>query len=321
MKKFICSMIVILTILMMAGCGAKKESTSIRIGALKGPTTMGLVKLMDDANNAKTANEYSFTMAAGADELLPKMISGDLDIALVPANVAAVLYNKTNGGIKVIDINTLGVLYAVSGDDSITEVSDLKGKSVFLTGKGTTPDYVTQYLLQANGIDIEDVAIEYKSEATEVAAMLKERPDSVGILPQPFVTAACMQNESLNVVLDYTKEWNEISNESGSRLVTGVTVVRSEFLSEHEDAVKEFLSEHKASAEYINANPEDGAKLVVSTGIIEKEPIALKAIPLCNITYIDGKDMKDSLSGYLSVLFNLDPSTVGGALPDEDFYY
>lgn len=296
------------------------ESVEVKIGSLKGPTSMGLVYLMDQAEKGESANQYEFTMAAGADELLPSVISGDLDIVLVPANVASVLYNKTEGGVSVIDINTLGVLYMVSGNADIKEMADLAGKTVYLTGKGTTPDYVTQYLLAENNLT-DEVTLEYKSEATEVAAMLVEDTDAIGVLPQPFVTAACAQNENLSVVMDLTKEWAAIQGEGGSQLVTGVTVVRNDFLNENQAAVDKFLEEHKASAAYANENVEKAAELVVSAGIMEKAAVAAKAMPNCNITYIDGTDMKTALSGYLEVLYNQDAGSVGGALPAEDFYY
>lgn len=211
-----------------ASDGAENNSAgAVRIGSLKGPTSMGLVSLM---NSDTSANQYDFRMVTAADDLVASIASGKLDIALVPANVASVLYNKTEGGISVIDINTLGVLYIVSADDSIKSVADLKGRTVYLTGKGTTPDYVIQYLLKANGLSEQDVKLEYKSEAAEVAAILKEKPDSIGLLPQPFVTVACAQNETLKIVLDLTAEWDKVQGAEGSRLVTGVTIVTNEFL-------------------------------------------------------------------------------------------
>lgn len=296
------------------------EAVDVKIGSLKGPTSMGLVYLMDQADKKEAANNYEFQMAAAADELLPSMISGDLDIVLVPANVASVLYNKTEGGVSVIDINTLGVLYMVSGDDTVQSMEDLKGRTVYLTGKGTTPDYVLQYLLRENGV-AGDVTLEYKSEATEVAAVLAQTPDAIGVLPQPFVTAACAQNESLSVVLDLTEEWAKVQGESGSSLVTGVTVVRNDFLAEHKAAVDKFLEEHAASTDFANENVEEAAELVAAAGIVEKAPVAAKAMPQCNITYIDGEDMKTALAGYLEVLFEQDASSVGGKLPADDFYY
>ncbi len=296
------------------------ESVDVKIGSLKGPTSMGLVYLMDQAEKGVAANHYEFQMAAAADELLPSMISGDLDIVLVPANVASVLYNKTEGGVSVIDINTLGVLYMVSGDPTVQSMEDLKGRTVYLTGKGTTPDYVLQYLLEENGLT-GDVSLEYKSEATEVAAVLAQTPEAIGVLPQPFVTAACAQNEALSVVMDLTEEWAKIQGEGGSSLVTGVTVVRNDFLEEHREAVDKFLEEHKASADYANEHVEEAAELVAAAGIIEKAPVAVKAMPQCNITYIDGEEMKTALSGYLEVLFGQDASSVGGKLPGDDFYY
>ena len=295
---------------LLTGCGSNKaseEKITVKVGALKGATTLGLLPLQDKAANGGANENYEFSMMTAADELLPLMIKGELDIALLPSNVASVLYQKTNGGVTVIDINTLGVLYMVSGDSSVSSVADLAGKTIYLTGKGTTPDYVLHYILNGNGIDADqDCTLEYRSEATEVAALLAENPDAIGLLPQPFVTAACAQNDALSVIMDMNAEWEKLQGENGSRLVTGVTVVRNEFLQEHENAVAAFMEEHKASAESMNTDVENGAKLAVASEIIAKEPIALKAIPKCNITYIDGNEMKQALSGYLQ---------------QDDFYY
>lgn len=298
-----------------------KESVTVRVGSLKGPTSLGLLSLMDLAENGETSNDYEFQMATAADELLPLMIKGDMDIALVPANVASILYSKTEGGISVIDINTLSVLYMVSGDTSIENVADLKDRTIYLTGKGTTPDYCLQYILSENGMSTEDCTLEYKSEAAEVAAVLAENPDAVGLLPQPFVTAACAQNEALSVILDMNEEWNKVQGVGGSSLVTGVTVVRNAFLEENPEAVEAFLEEHAASAEAANSDTERVAALAVNAEIIAKEPIALKAIPKCNIVCVTGEEMKQALSGYLEVLYEMEPSSVGGALPEENFYF
>ena len=297
------------------------DAMTLHVGSLKGPTTIGLVSLMDQASKGNSEGSYEFTMAADASELAAQMVSGDLDIALVPANLASVLYQKTKQGIEVIDINTLGVLYVVAADDSIHNMADLKGKTIYMTGKGTTPDYVLQYLLGANSMTADDVNIEYKSEATEVAAVLKGNPDAIGLLPQPFVTAAMAQNENLKMVLNLTEEWDKTQPENGSSLVTGVTVCRKDVIEQNQEAVDTFLKEHEASADYANAHVEDTASLVAAAGIIEKAPVAAKAIPYCSITYIDGEEMKTRLSGYLEALFEQDPSSVGGQLPDDGFYY
>jgi len=306
--KKITSLLMVIFLIVLAGCGKSEYvSKEIRIGSLKGPTSIGLMSLMQQDLENKAKNDYTFTMEAQADTLLPLIIKGELDIALVPANVASVLYQKTKGGITVIDINTLGVLYMVSGDTSIS-------------GEGTTPDYVLQYLLTQAGI-LNDVTLEYKSEPTEVAAILSENPNGIGLLPQPFVTAALAQNDKLSIVLDLNEEWNKVQGDNGSSLVTGVTIVRDAFLEENEDAVVKFMEEHKKSAEYANESPKETADLMVTAGIMEKSALAEKAIPMCNITYLDGKEAKTALEGYLNVLFEADKEAVGGALPGEDFYY
>ncbi len=310
---------VLLCTMFFGGCG-KQEPVNIRIGSLKGPTSMGLLFLMEKAEQGETSSDYAFQMATGVDELLPLMVKGELDIALVPANAAAVLYGKTEGGVAVIDINTLGVLYLVTGSAEIASVADLKGRTIYLTGKGTTPEASLSYILQQNGLTETDYTLEFKSEAAEVAAVLAENPDAVGLLPQPFVTAALMQNGALKAVLDVNEEWTKVQ-EDGSGMVTGVTVVRKEFLEQHEDAVKTFLEEHRAGTDAVNQDVNTGAALAVKAGIVAKEAIAQKAIPQCNITCITGDEMKQALSKYLTVLEEFSPELVGGAVPGDDFYY
>lgn len=301
--------------------GESAVQGNIRIGALKGPTLMGLLFMMEKSEENYTPNKFDFQMAAAADELFALMVKGELDIALIPANMASILYNKTDGGVCVIDINTLGVLYMVSGNTEIKSFNDLSGKTIYLTGKGTTPDYVLQYLLKENDMDPEECVLEYKSEAAEAAALAAMEPDAVGLLPQPFATAACARNKELSVVLSMNEEWNKAQGGKKSGLVTGVTVVRRDFLERHEAAVKDFLAEHAESVKAVNEDAKKGAALCVKAGIVDTEAIAQKAIPECNITCITGEEMKQALSGYLQVLFEQSPQSVGGTVPEEDFYY
>ena len=315
----LCAML--LSVTALTGASACAEESAVQVGSLKGPTSMGIVSLMEKAEAGETAYDYEFTMATATDGLLSQVIGGKLDIAMVPANVSSILYNKTEGGIQVIDLNTLGVLYVVECGDTIQSISDLAGKTIYLTGKGTSPDYVLQYLLSENGLSTDDVTLEYKSEATEVVSVLANDESAIGLLPQPFVTAAGIQNENLRIALDLTAEWEKVQEEGGSRLVTGVTIARSEFIEENPDIIADFLSEHESSAAYTNENPADAAALIAEKGIVEKAPIAEKAIPYCNITCIKGEEMKSALEGYLNVLYELDPTSVGGSLPSEDFYY
>ena len=294
---------------------------AIRVGSLKGPTSMGLVSLMDKASRGETSNVYEFIMAGKADELVGKIANGDLDIALLPANVASVLYAKTQGNITVLDINTLGVLYVVASDDSISSMADLKGRTIYMTGKGTTPEYVVNYLLKENGLSTSDVDLQFKSEATEVASLLRQDSSAIGVLPQPFATAACIQNPDLKTVLDLTEQWNMLNKDTGSMLVTGVTLVRSDFLRENRSPVADFIRDHEASTLFATEHSEDASRLIAEQGIVEKAPIAQKALPYCNIVCLTGQEMKDALSGYLSTLHEQDPKSIGGQMPGDDFYY
>lgn len=280
---------------------------------------MGLVSLMDQTKNGEARQNYEFTMAAAADEINAAFLKGDLDIVLIPANVASVLYHKTEGQIAVVDINTLGVLYLLESKETVSSVADLAGRTVYLPGKGTTPDYALQYLLEQNGIEIGEVDLQYKSEAAEVISALSEEPDALGLLPQPAATTACMQQKDLRIALDLTEEWDKVTMDSS--LVTGVTAVRREFLEQNESAVQAFVKDHMESAQFANENVEEAAELVAALEIVPKATVAAQAIPYCNITCLTGKDLRTALSGYLDVLAGQNPEAVGGKVPSDDFYY
>ena len=291
-----------------------------RVAALMGPTAMGLVKLMSDSDSGTaTKNKYSFNIAASADEITPALIQGDLDIACVPANLASVLYNKTKGGVQVLAVNTLGVLYIVENGNAVQSVADLKGKTVVAAGKGSTPEYALRYLLQKNGINPDtDVTIDWKSEHSECVSALASGAATIALLPQPFVTVAQAKISNLRVALDLTKEWDALH--SGSALLTGVVVARTDVVKENPAAIDAFLQEYAASVQWVNANVADAAKLVGGYDIVDAA-VAEKAIPNCNIVCITGSEMKEKLSGYLSVLNDQNPQSVGGTLPNDDFYY
>ncbi len=296
---------------------AKEE---VRIAALKGPTAIGMIKVMEDASNQLTQNNYNFTVAGTADEISVGLVKGEFDIAAIPCNLASVLYQKTEGGISLAGINTLGVLYIVETGDTIQSVEDLKGKTIYSTGFGTTPQYTLNYLLNSYGIDPDkDLTIEYKTEATEVAALLSESEDAIALLPQPYATTVMLNNPKLRIALDVAKEWDAVSTDQSS-VVTGVVVVRKEFLEEHKEAFDAFMKEYAESARYVNENISDAAALVEKYDIFKAKPME-KAIPYCNITLIQGEEMKEKVSGYLNALYEQDPKSVGGKLPDEEFYY
>lgn len=313
--------VMLFSVLPLSGCGREAGPESVRIGSLKGPTSLGILDLMDRAEKGETKHPYEFRMAVGADELLPLMAKGELDMALIPANVAAVLYHKTEGGVCVVDINTLGVLYLVTGDEAVAGPADLKGRTICLTGKGATPEASLRYVLDRSGLGEGDYVLEYRSEPTEVAALLAEDSSRVGLLPQPFATAALMQNGDLRIAMDMNAQWEQLQGGEGGGMVTGVTVVRREFLEEHEDVVEDFLEEHGSSVDAVNGDPEKGAAMAVRAGIVAKEAIAAEAIPRCNLVCVTGEEMKAALSAYLEALAGFDAGLIGGALPEEDFYY
>ncbi len=316
------SVVLVAAFLVLSLTGCKPEPAgpvAIRIAGLRGPTSMGLVQVMEAAETGKAANEYEFVIAGSADEVVPKLVQGEFDMAAVPANLASVLYNNTDGAVKLVAVNTLGVIYIVEKGGQIESLEDLRNKTVYASGKGSTPEYVLRYLLSENGIDPDkDVCIEWKPEPSEVVAILSETEGGIAMMPQPFVTVAQTQLEGLRVALDLTEEWDKLDN--GSTLITGVLVARSEFLDKYPKQVAAFLDEYKASTEYVNANVAEAAGLVEKFGIV-KAAVAEKAIPYCYITFVEGDEMKTEMEGYLEVLFEQEEKSVGGALPDSDFYY
>ena len=300
---------------------AKELSTTdaLRIAGLKGPTTMGLVNLLSMEEDGTASMDYDLQLYGAADEIVPLLMKGELDMAAIPANLAATLYQKTNGGIQAVAVNTLGVLYVVEQGDTVQSMVDLKGRTILSTGKGTTPEYVLRYLLNANGIDPDkDVTIEYYSEATEVTAQMATTEDAIAVLPQPYVTAAGLQDETLRVALNLTEEWNKVAD---TQLITGVTVVRKEYAEEHPDVVAAFLTDYARSVEAANTDLDGTAALCEEQGVVAKAAIAKKALPNCNIVCLTGDELKADASAYLQVLFDADPAAVGGALPGDDFYW
>lgn len=291
----------------------------LRIAGLKGPTTMGLVNLLSMEQAGTAAMDYDLQLYGAADEIVPLLIKGELDMAAIPANLAATLYQKTNGGIQAVAVNTLGVLYVVEQGDTVHSMADLKGRTILSTGKGTTPEYVLRYLLTANGIDPDkDVDIQYYSEATEVTAQMASTQDAIAVLPQPYVTAAGLKDDTLRVALDLTAEWDKVAD---TQLITGVTVVRKAYAEEHPDVVAAFLADYAQSVNAANTDLDGTAALCEEQGVVAKAAIAKKALPNCNIVCLTGEELKADVSGYLQVLYDADPAAVGGVLPGEDFYW
>ena len=343
MKKSLAACLALVMCLTLAACGGKEgetpaeESVNVRVAALKGPTAMGMVKLMSDSEDFEEdvedfvdaredfervtiqSNLYDFTLAASADEVSPKLMQGELDIACEPANLASVLYNRTDGGIVTLAENTLGVLYIVENGNSVQSMADLAGRTIAASGKGSTPEYALRYLLTENGIDPDTgVTIDWKSEHSECVASLASGAATIAMLPQPFVTVAQTQLPDLRVALDLTEEWDALDN--GSALLTGVVVARADFVKEHPAAVSDFLEQYSASVDWVNANTAEAAELIGGYDIVDAT-VAEKALPYCNIVCVTGTEMMDMLSGYLSVLWEQDAESVGGGMPNDDFYY
>lgn len=296
-----------------AACSKKQDDTEIRIAALKGPTGMGMVKLADKQNYPN----YTVSIEASPDALNPRIISGEVDVAAVPVNLASVLYNKLDGDISVLAVSTLGVLYVVEAGSEVNSVADLAGKTVYATGQGATPEYILNYLLDKNGV-AGSVEVNYIGEHAALATMLADGSAEIGMLPEPNVTSTLAGNDDLRIALNLTEEWNKVCS---TELVQGVVIARKSFVNEHPEAIEQFLREYEKSSAFVNENIDEAAKLIVDAGILGNVEIAKKAIPNCNISFSKGEAMHKAVEGMLAVLFEANPKSIGGKLPDKDFYY
>jgi NitT/TauT family transport system substrate-binding protein len=331
MKKIISLLLAVLMLAcMFTGCANEEteavetpevteEPTTIRVGAMTGPTSMGMVKLMDESDNGESANKYEFTLQSEATAFVPALTKGEIDIAAVPANLASVIYNNTDGGIKVLSVCATGVLYIVERGDSIKSFADLAGKNIYATGEGATPEYSLRYLLKANGIDGDNApTIQWCADTTEALSYISQDENAIAMLPQPFVTAAQSKVSDLKVALSLNDEWQKVND--GASMATGVVVVRTEFAEKYPQQLATFMEEYAASVKFVNENNDQASELIGNYEIV-KAPIALKALPYCNICCLTGDELKECLNAYLSALYEMNPQSVGGSLPDDGLYY
>ncbi|MGE4352752.1 MAG: ABC transporter substrate-binding protein [Oscillospiraceae bacterium] len=292
------------------------EPVPINIAALKGPTGMGMSFLMQASENGKTQNTYDFTLSGAPDDVVSKFISGEVDVAAVPINLAAVLMAKTDN-VKILAVNTLGVLYILENGDTIHSVADLAGKTIEATGQAATPEYILSYILQKNGI-ADSVTVEYLTEHSELAALMASGDVTLGMLPEPNVTVVMSKNPDVRVALNLTDEWEAVT---GTQLVQGCIIARADFAEENHDALQVFLDEYAQSVENVNTDHAAAAELIAKYGIVESAAVAEKAIDNCNIVCMTGDEMKESADAMFAVLFEANPKSIGGAIPDESIYF
>lgn len=337
MKKVraIVSLLLALTLaLSLTACGGQASSepkqpdtqeeltaAEINLYVLSGPTGIGAMNLWAAADAGETKNTYHITMPGANDEVVAALSKGDADIAAVATNLAATLYNKTEGGVTVLAVNTLGVLSMLSNGQEMAAVADLKGKTIYAPGQGANPEYILRYVLTGNGLDPDkDVTLQFVGEGSELLTVWQSDPEAIIMAPQPVATSIQMQNETAKTLFDMTEEWDKIAG-GDSTLMMGCVIVRNEFLQANPGAVELFLQEYAASIEKAQSDVEGTAALCQQYGLIPKAALAQKAIPSCGLTFVTGAEMKTGLSGYLQVMFDANPKSVGGALPGDGFYY
>ncbi len=328
MKKLLAIILTLTLVFAFAGCGSNKDLVSsapevytavdMSVACMTGPTGIGMAKLMADAEAKTTANNYSFTVATAATDITGKFLNGEINIASVPTNVAATLYNKSEGKVRMLAVNTYGVLSILEKGDTIKSVTDLKGKTVYSTGKGQNPEFILKYILTENGIDPEkDVTINFVSSEDLVAKLISGEAE-VAMAPEPAATTVMVKNQELNRVLSINDEWAKVSD---TKLMMGCVIALDSYIEANPKAVEKFLEEYEASIKFASENIDETATHCATYKITASDVIAKKAIPTCNLCYVTGKDMKNNVNGYYGVLFNADPTSIGGKLPADDLYY
>ncbi|MBE5804588.1 MAG: ABC transporter substrate-binding protein [Clostridiales bacterium] len=315
MKKFIAILMVLCMAMSLTSFAAAEDA--VNVYALKGPTGIGLVKVMNDNDGA-----YNFTLAGAPEEVVAAVASGSADIAAVPTNLAATLNVKTAGKVQLVALNTLGVLHILTSDPEIQTLADLEGKTIWATGQGSTPEYVLSYILEANGLT-DKVTVEYLAEHAELATQAASGMVDIAMLPEPNVTSVLTQNADFRIALDVTELFNQAAADKGENAVLsmGCVIVNKEWAANNADKLAAFMEAYAASVEFVNTNVDEASQMVEAQGIIPKAAVARKAIPNCHIVFITGEEMKSQIAPFFQVLYNANPKSVGGELPGEDFYY
>lgn len=324
-KKLLCAALLPVFILSLTACGKNNDSSKVTepgkgiamsVACIKGPTGVGFCGLMERQD---TFNSYTFTVASSADEISGKIVSGEINVASVPTNLAVKLYNKTGGKLKILAVNTLGVLSVLENGGSVHSVADLKGKTVYSTGEGSNPEYILRYILTENGLDPEkDVKLQFLATNDELIAALVSGKADIAMVPEPAATTVLSKKETLRRALNMGDEWDKVSD---SRLMMGCVVALEKFVDANPEATAAFLEEYKSSVEAALSDVPGTAKLCEKYGIIPSAAVAEAAVPNCGLTFVSGADIERNIKGYYEVLFAADPSSIGGKLPESDFYY
>ena len=318
MKKMIKILAVVLLVISLPFvCAAENEAekTVVRVAALQGPTGMSVAHMMTENDGS-----YELTLVAAPAEVNALVISGQVDIASVPINVGAVLYNKTEGGVKALALTTRGMLYVLEKGDTIHSVQDLEGKTILYAGQGATPEYVTEYILSTFGVN---ATLETEAEHAAVASKAIEGLADIVLLPEPMVTNVLMKNPDFRIALDITEAFAEAAQMNGvadAQLSMSVVIVRKEFAEAHPDLVEAFMQDLEASIAFANENVAEAAQEIADLGIIAASKVAEKALPSCRLVFVSGEDMQAQAAPLYEILFNANPASVGGKTPDEGYY-
>lgn len=301
---------------------------SVRFMALSGPTGVGAAKLMADHDaDAQSSAVASYEIVTDNTQVQSALVNRDVDIAAIATNAAANLYAQSDGSIQVLAVNTLGVLYILEKGDTVHNMADLAGKTLYAPSntKGANPEHILNHLLEGNGVAPSDVSIEWLTPQ-EITAKMSSSDSGICMLPVPAATALLVKDSGVREAISLSDAWQDLE---GSPLPMGCVVARTEYIEQNPGEVEAFLAAYEASIDYIKGNEESnllsGAGsppvLVANYGFAPNPNVAAKAIPQCSLTFVTGQEMRTMLEDYYEILFQVEPKSIGGGLPYDSFYY
>lgn len=289
------------------------RESKTRIAVLDGIDVLGTAKI-------KLSRDYAYTVTTcgSAEEIMNTVTEGKADLAALPLDLAAKLYNSTNGGVKIIAVNVLGAVHLLTGDSGVTSLADIKGKTVYATGKGGYCEYFINAVLTQNGIDPEkDVKIEYK-EQDELAALALDGTAKLCFVPEPYATRIVRENKEMKRLVDLNGLWEK---STGTKPVQSVVIARTEYIEKNPEYIETFLFHNEVSLNYLSSEDNQGINFLSENGYFSSFDLAAATVSASNLVFMKGEDMKPLIKGTFEAFYAVDPASVGGAIPDDGIFH
>ncbi|MDX9846980.1 MAG: MqnA/MqnD/SBP family protein [Tenuifilaceae bacterium] len=300
------------------GCNqGSKSKDYVTIATLKGPSAMGMIKLIDSLNHTSD-KRIRVEILNEPIQVRKMVIDGTADFAILPTTMAAILYNR---GIdyQLAAIPVWGTLYLFGTDTTITAWNMLRGKTINLMGKGMTPDVLFKHLLIENGINPDvDVRLDYRFPThIDLANAVAAGQAKLGVISEPLVSLVMERNSKIKAIFDLNAEWQKVMD---MPIAQTAFLVKGELANANKELVDRILKSYDYSTQWVNQNPDSAAHLIVKYDILPSVEVARKSIPRSNLYFSRVRSIRMEIESYLNVFYQMNPDIVGGRLPDENFY-